>query len=323
MGAGMSFIGRLMLAAVCCALAACAIHPLPENVTGVKTSQIVHRNRCEARDALLDAERQLIDKKKPRAVTTLQQIGIVLSYTLDMTESDSLTASTTFEQLLTKGSWTFNPNAMDALKRENRRVFTVADNYQTLKQMRNTECAAVPIGPNYQYPIVGTIGIDEMIRTFLTMALHEDLNGTANANQPPTDPSKSIAGPPAMVDTITFTTTLTAGVMPTIMLTPVGTLTQLTNASLTAMLMRADMHEVTVGMGLPTVQAPEDSTRRYVAYSVSSSRNSLARVRTPLLIDASVPTGTNASTGKSVALEAVNNQIIRFQVLPRAVIIAP
>jgi hypothetical protein len=68
-----------------------------------------------------------------------------------MQESDGLTASTNFEQLLTKGSFTFNPNAGDSLKRENRRAFTVADNYQTLKQMR---CAAEPAGSNYQYPIV-------------------------------------------------------------------------------------------------------------------------------------------------------------------------
>ena len=35
-----------------CGFEGCAIHPLPENVTGVRTPQIVQRNRCEARDAL-------------------------------------------------------------------------------------------------------------------------------------------------------------------------------------------------------------------------------------------------------------------------------
>jgi hypothetical protein len=97
----------------------------------------------------------LNEHNKQAAATALQKIGIVLSYAFDMQESDSLMASLDFEQLLTKGSFTFNPNAGDSLKRENRRAFTIADNYQTLKQMR---CAAER--PD-QYPIVGTIGIDE------------------------------------------------------------------------------------------------------------------------------------------------------------------
>jgi hypothetical protein len=211
----MSIIGRLVLTALCCALGACAIHPLPENVTGVKTSQIVHRNRCEAREALFEAERRLTARNNQVAVATLKKIGIVFSYSLDITETDGLTANTTFVQPLTNGTRSFNPSAGDTLQRQNLRAFTVADSYQTLKRMGDAACAAVPVGSNYQYPIVGTIGIDEMIRTFLTMALHEDLNGTsADPKNPPVDPS-NIAGPPTMVDTITFTTTISAGVVPT------------------------------------------------------------------------------------------------------------
>ena len=35
-----------------CGLAACAIHPVPEDVTGVSTYQIVRQIRCEARDVV-------------------------------------------------------------------------------------------------------------------------------------------------------------------------------------------------------------------------------------------------------------------------------
>jgi hypothetical protein len=161
---------------VCCALGACAIHPTPENVTGVKTAQIVHRNRCEARDAVFRAESWLIEHNKLTEAATLKNIGVVLSYVLDITETDSLMASTDFERVFTKRTFSVNPGASDVLKRENRRTFTVADNYKTLNKMQG--CAAEPAGSNYQYPIVGTIGIAETIQTFLTMALHEDLNGT-------------------------------------------------------------------------------------------------------------------------------------------------
>ena len=49
-----------------CWLGGCAIHPLPENVTGVKTAGIVHRIRCEARSAVLDAK-EALNRKLQRA----------------------------------------------------------------------------------------------------------------------------------------------------------------------------------------------------------------------------------------------------------------
>jgi hypothetical protein len=308
----MSFIGKIVIIMLCCILSACAIHPLPENATGVKTSDIVHRNRCEAADALFRAEQWLLYKNKLAAAQALTKIGIVLSYQLDMTESDGVTANFSLEQLLPKTTTTFNPNASDMLKRENTRDFTVADNYKTLMTMRN--CDKVPVGPNYQYPIVGTIGIDETIRSFLTMAFHEDLS--TYDKDLPTNPSTSIAGAPTMVETLVFTTTVTAGVTPTIMLTPIaGPALRLTNASLAVALSRIDAHQVVVALGLPTVVTPEGDSHKYVPYSILSSGRVASRNRTPLLIDASVPAGTNASSGISVALEAANNNIIRHEVL--------
>lgn len=318
------FVSVLSYGLVSCVLGACAIHPLPENVTGVKTAQIVHRNRCEAREALVNIRRWLTEHNKQPALTTLQKIGVVLSYTLDITESDGLTASTNFEQLITRGSFSFNPNAGDTLKRENKRTFTIADNYQTLTQMRN--CAVEPAGQNYQYPIVGTVGIAETIQTFLTMALHEDLNGMLDPTKSESDLYKSIAGTPTMVETLTFTTTINAGVTPSISLTPVGKALQLNTASLAFSWMRLDVHEVIVGLGLPSVPAPQTQgdTKNFVRYStVSSALGTASRARTPLLIDASVPAGTTSSTGTAAALEAVNSQIVRFQALQQSVIVAP
>jgi hypothetical protein len=324
------FPRKLVASALSCgllssALGGCAIHPLPENVTGVRTAQIVHRNRCEARDALHKIEDWLVIYK-PSAVMTLQQIGVVLSYTLDITESDSLTATSGFEQMITRGSFTFNPNAEDSLKRENRRAFTIADNYLTLKQMQ--DCATEPVSLNYQYPIVGTIGIDETIRTFLTMALHEDLNGVLDPNTAESKLYQSLAGTPTMVETLTFTTTVNAGITPTVMLTPVTRATQLTSASLAFAWSRMDVHEVIIGLGLPSVPPPESDVKKggvknFVRYSTVPSVAGIAsRARTPLLIDASVPAGTTSSSGIGAALEAVNSQIVRFQALRQSVIIA-
>ncbi len=309
---------------VCCTLGACAIHPLPSDVTGVKTSQIVHRNRCEAAAAVSKIERWLMRHHKLAAAQALTNIGIALSYTLDMTEADSLTASTNFQELVTRGTFSVNPGGGDLLKRENKRTFTIADDYKTLAQMR--QCAAEPIGLNYQYPIVGTIGIDETIQTFLIMALHEDLNGVIEdeAGKLPNDPSKYTATSPSMVETLTFTTMISAGVTPQVMLMPILRSSQLklNSASLAFAWSRQDVHEVIVGLGMPTVQTLEGGAMTLYS-SVSSTRGVAARARTPLLIDAVVPARAGPSSGVGVALEAVNNQIVRFQALRGTVVVAP
>jgi hypothetical protein len=309
----MSAIRGIVILLLSCASGACAIHPLPENVTGVKTAQIVHRNRCEAQEALRHIEGWLVEKHNVVAAEMLTKIGVVLSYSLDMSETNGLTANTTFAQILANSTTTFTPTSTDMLMRENTRAFTVADNFKTLMSMK--QCSTEPAGPSFQYPIVGTIGIGETIRSFLTMALHEDLNNSSeNPQEPPT--SQSMAGAPTMVDTLIFTTTVSAGVNPMIMLTPIGTALQLTNASLNFTLQRQDTHQVTIGLGLPIIAPPVDDIHHFVPYSIASlGRANSARNRTPLLIDASVPVGSGPASGVSIAMEATNNEIIRRELL--------
>lgn len=52
----MPYIARAMLMSAGLALSSCAIHPLPEDVTGLTTNDIVRQIRCETREAA----RQLI-----------------------------------------------------------------------------------------------------------------------------------------------------------------------------------------------------------------------------------------------------------------------
>lgn len=95
----------------------------------------------------------------------------------------------------------------DNLMRQNTRVFTILDSYKTLTKMTN---CGEPTGSNYPYPIVGTIGIGEMIRTFFTLKLDENLEGEEGTDA--TSLSTSPKGPPTMVDTISFTTVFSASV---------------------------------------------------------------------------------------------------------------
>lgn len=293
-------------------LAACAIHPLPENVTGVKTTQIVHRIRCEARDALLVATENAAHGDQQ----ALKEIGIVYSFSLQGTETDGFTPSATFIAPVANGAWTFNPSAGDTVSRQNVRTFTIVDNYQLLQQMKPSSCEAMPKGPNYQYPIIGRIGIDEMIKTFVALAAHAELGveqgpNVAQGNKLDT----STNGPPTMVDTISFTTTLTAGVTPTLALTPVGTGTQLTGAALGIGFTRMDVHQVIVGLALP---APIIRSGGQAQHSLRTMQVFAAQPRPALLISAAAP----RSSAEQAALEAVNNQIIRFQI-PKPLIVTP
>ena len=145
-------------------------------------------------------------------------------------------------------------------------------------------------GPNYQYPIAGKIGIDEMIKTFIALTLFADLGGEQA-------PAKSISftpGLPTMADTITFTTTITGGLTPGITFTPVGTAVQLASATLAGSVMRMDTHQVIIGLGLPLALTPVAMAPKVAALVISSS-------------------ATQPGTGEAAAAQAVAQQIIRYQ----------
>jgi hypothetical protein len=290
-------------------LTACAIHPLPENVTGVKTGQIVHHIRCEAYDAVFETGPISLERQQ-----ALQQIGIVYSFSLSGTETDGFTPSATFIAPVPTGAWTFNPSAGDTVSRQNVRTFTIVDNYNTLKPLENS-CKAEPKGENFQYPIVGTIGIAEMIKTFVGLASHAYIGGdlgTTITDQTGTL-STSTNGPPTMVDTISFMTTLSAGVTPTLALTPTGSGTALTGATLGLNFSRVDAHQVIVGLALPAPIVRQGGTGHRSSHSMVTVSN---QPRAALLISAASP----RTSTEQAALEAVNNQIIRFQ-LPRPFIV--
>jgi hypothetical protein len=300
----------LLLIVLSCGLGACAIHPLPENVTGIKTTRIVHRIRCEARDAVIQAEQWLLSRRQYDKLRILESIGIVYNFTFNGMEIDGLTASATVTKPLTRGMWSYNPTLGDTLTRQNVRTFTVIDNFKILAQkMDGRKCLGEPVGPNYQYPIVGTIGIKEMIITFINLTLHEDLGAEQG-------PSVDITanGPPTMVDTISFTTALTASINPMIMLVPATMAAQLTSGFLNGSLSRTDIHQVIVGLGLPGplsslgISAPVSATKP-PAYVIHPQFGMLV-------------SGSPRSGGEAAALEAVNNQILRFEV-PKSLIVTP
>src|ERR1700691_6818578 len=137
------------------ALSACSVHPLPEDVTNVKTVTIVRQNRCEARAAIIEAQSRYLthhkyivnnveDLRRVKADKRLDPViaknlayfdttGIVYSYSLDGTVTNGLTLSgDVIEPLMHPGTATLSPSVSNTLVRDNIRTFTISDNFAGL-----------------------------------------------------------------------------------------------------------------------------------------------------------------------------------------------
>lgn len=323
----MSAVQRIALLALSCALGACSIHPLPENVTGVRTLDIVRKIRCEARDAIVYealeylhnngypnfTEQDLLSIKRFKwrepvksVLPYFEDAGIVLAFTLDMAETDGIVASADIIKPLTHGTFTLSPSAGDTVKRENMRVFTVVDNFLELIALAYDDkkyCDFTPSSPNFQYPMVGEIGLHEIVRTFLYLAL---FNGLGAKGTNPFEEAALSRGPPAMADTLTFTTTITAGLPAKVSFSTVGLRFQDMDANITPSVMRVDTHSVIVGLGLPLLPPPPNQHAM------------LPMGRSPLLSTLLTPaltiTSPTITSGEETAKAAVDQQILRFQI---------
>jgi hypothetical protein len=247
-------------------LSACAIHPLPEDVTRETTVQIVKKIQCEAREALDDITveymressrprtLELADKleadqievldlfKRHRAeldpkVITLAQLftmsAVGMGFQFKITEDNDASASANFRLPFNPTSEVFSLGLGGGAKRtrESVRKFDVASTFNELHSaLKREECLSiVATDGDRLYPITGKIGLKEVFRTFI--ALHE-VRGTVKDN---------------FSDQLTFTTKLNVSVTPKITLSP-GPIDQFRLADASAQLSayRLDEHAVTV-----------------------------------------------------------------------------
>ena len=279
----MAYGGWLLAACIMAAssaLSGCAIHPLPEDVTGVPTHTIVRKIRCEARAGI---KKNLVDwlrsypagspeyklgvdfatGAKPLSsfgttvfpasvngvIQKLRKSAIVYDFTLDMTEVDNVDAAIDLLNPFHKGTSSAALAAGVDRSRENSRSFTLSDTFEDLLvKTREDYCRGYEeTEPNYLYPITGRIGIDEVVHSFVELALFDNLAGSGGKT----------SGPPTMADTITFTTKLSGSAAPKVVFTPSGTAAHVADASITALASRTDVHKVIIGLALPPTKAEE------------------------------------------------------------------
>jgi hypothetical protein len=272
--------GAVPLAAVVW-LGGCSIHPLPNDVTGISTYNIVRQIRCEARQAIFDfATDWLIRKSNDeearqigiefkegrrrisdfnytlfkgqvrRLVEPFFSTGIAYNFQLQMSEIDNIDPMTDLLTLNGRNVFGTPVSGNADRTRQNIRTFTVTDTFGFLIRNipddpvhNNDYCTGYIVGPNYMYPVAGKIGVDRMIGDFVNLSLYGGLVGVpSSASNPTTADSK---GPPTMVDQLQFTTTVALSATPKVTFAPVRTFV---DASLGLKFQRQDIHTVTIGL---------------------------------------------------------------------------
>jgi hypothetical protein len=287
---------RAVTVALALAATGCSIHPVPEDVTGVTTYHIVRQIRCEARDTLrtivtdwlvklaAKSHDPLLERlasqyvNDPASINTFHydlfkgpqyarirstaklfyDAGIAYAFDLTGTETNNLDPQATFIKQTTNSKFTLGLSGGVDRIRANERIFTVTDTFsKLLTKVPEEYCDGQIVYANYVYPVVGRIGIDLTIKSFIELTLFANLSGAK------ADPG--VSAPPTMTDNLTFTTTVRSTVNPIVVFTPVTSAFQLLNASLIADNNRSDRHQVTIGLAITKSGLSElDPLRSYL-----------------------------------------------------------
>lgn len=215
------------LSATLLTVAGCSTHPLPEDVSRKSTVDIVKRMRCEIREA--------VNKLSSADNVELEGTVVGFDFVLKMTEENKATAGKlSFADPLARGKFTLDLTGSAEKERFNERRFRVVDNMYKLSLEEN--CSEQEQRANFVYPITGRIGLDELVFTYWKLK-------DVTSFKPYEDDDQR-----AFIDKLLFTTTLSAGLSPTIQIdSPAGGF-ELTNASVAGNVVRKDEHQVTVAI---------------------------------------------------------------------------
>jgi hypothetical protein len=317
--------------------AGCAIHPLPEDVSGVPTYAIVRQIRCETRQAIIDnalgwitnEQNQIEGKVDPasRAIglefqngRPIQQFspklfkgivraiiaaffdaGVAYTFDLDMAEINNLDPQIDLLQVFPHSKFTMGIKGGFDRKRENERLFTVTDSFSGLVRLPDDYCMDPVAARNY---VVSENYIYPITgRIGVKRMIQDFIELTLFASLG--GPASNTKGPPTLVDQLSFTTEVSGSISPTITFTPVGAGLRVADASLSASVDRKDFHKVTVGLAIAGSGVPLIGPLRGTLFS------------TPL-----VSTHPSATPAEQNAAAAVN-QSLTLKLFQPTVVISP
>ena len=277
-------------------LSGCAIHPLPEDVTGVNSYIIVRQIRCETRQVAIDA---LFNYLTDPYNITHNKVD-VFSYNLGQQlkeayqrDNDSITkfdpARLTGEankivELLYHTGVAYN---YDLLGVETNNVDPVAN---FIRPLPTSSLVTMGLTGNFDrqrqnersFTITDTLGglIRNIRQDYCKPYMAQEnyiypiagkvgidkvvrdfllltLFANLSAESKDSKTVTNISGPPTMVDQLQFQTTISGNATPKITFTPLGHAFQVSDASVGVTVSRKDTHQLTVGLYLDTTAAKQ------------------------------------------------------------------
>jgi hypothetical protein len=268
----------------------CAIHPLPEDVSGVNTYDIVRQIRCETRETIrhtvidwlillsrahgehpgdpIARELALEYQSNPDAISTFNanlfpgpeyvEVRRVINLFYDTGIAYNFDLTMTENNDLSAGV-----NFLRPLTQPN---FTFGANAGGAWQRSNDRTFTVTdtfsnLIAKVNTPVRGVRYCDQFIvqanyiypitgRIGVDKLVHDFIRLTLFGNLASKDADPGARGAPTMLDRLTFTTTINASINPGVVFTPVARVLQLADASLTADAKRTDTHQVIVALAI-------------------------------------------------------------------------
>ncbi len=168
-----------------------------------------------------------------------------MAYNFDftITEDNDEMLNLAFAVPVPQGTFTLGLGGGHARKRNNVRTVQAQDTFEELFiKLNDQKCAlSSQETKNWDYPIAGKIGMEELVRTFIN--LNDDLRSKA--------PGASSVGVDKFSDELTYTTTYSGSVSPKVTLAPVTDKFHLTQADGKLSASRTDKHKVELAFSTP------------------------------------------------------------------------
>lgn len=262
-------------------VAGCAIHPLPEDVSGAPTYVIVRQIRCETRQAIIEnvlgwltSEKNQIEGKvdpvsrqtgiefrngRPmreftpslfkgrveQIIATFYNAGVAYTFDLDMSEVNKLDPQINLSDIFPHFRFTIGITGGFDRTRENERLFTVTDSFSDLIQLPESYCN----DPTQRSYIVSENYVYPIngrigVKRMIQDFIELTLFGGLSG------PKENMKGPPTLVDQLSFTTEISGSINPAITFSSIGNGLRVTDGSLTAFANRKDLHKVTIGLAI-------------------------------------------------------------------------
>jgi hypothetical protein len=298
----------------------CAIHPLPEDISGVPTYTIVRQIRCETRQAIIElaigwltaegnedrvdpASRAVglqfangrpirefshtLFKGRVRSIVQLFfDTGVAYHFELEMTEENNIGTSINLLKPFTDSKFTMGIGAGLDRTRDNQRTFAISDSFSSLIRMPETYCNGRSLGLDYNHVVGENYLYPITGRIGVRRQISDFINLTLFANLAGDD-----GKPPTLTDQLQFETTISGSATPKVEFSPVGRSLRVTDASINASVKRRDRHQVTIGLALAG-QGPQ----------------LVGPVRTAIFTTPLLTTGATTPTQRA-ATEAVNQAL--------------